>query len=65
MGNTSRYGAREIRRVVESELEDRLAEAFLGQVIPEGSAVTVKIKEGEFVFETALPVPETAKPKMQ
>jgi ATP-dependent Clp protease ATP-binding subunit ClpC len=65
MGNTSRYGAREIRRVVESELEDRLAEAFLGQVIPEGSSVTVKIKEGEFVFETALPVPETAKPKMQ
>ena len=61
LGDTARYGAREIRRVVENELEDRLAEAFLSQVIPAGSTVTVKIKEGEFVFETAVPVPEAAR----
>ena len=62
MADTARYGARQIRRVVESELEDRLAEAILSDVIPENCALTVKVKDGEFVFETAiLPLPEPAK----
>ncbi|MBR5902525.1 ATP-dependent Clp protease ATP-binding subunit, partial [bacterium] len=62
MADTGRYGARQIRRVVESELEDRLAEAILSEVIPENCALTVKVKDGEFVFETAiLPLPEPAK----
>ena len=62
MADTTRYGARQIRRVVESELEDKLAEAILSQVIPENCSVLVKVKDGEFVFETALlPLPEPAK----
>ncbi len=44
------YGARPLRRVIQREVEDRLALALLEGRYPEGSTVTLDEKDGEIVL---------------
>jgi ATP-dependent Clp protease ATP-binding subunit ClpB len=47
------YGARPLKRVLRSELEDRVALALLDGRIPEGSTVTVDVVDDELVIDAA------------
>ena len=49
-GYDREYGARPLRRLIEQEIEDRLAEQFLEGAIPHGSVVTISAKEGKLTF---------------
>ena len=42
------YGARPLRRAIQSEIEDLLAEKMLEKSIKEGESITVDEKDGEF-----------------
>jgi len=44
------YGAREIRRTVESEIEGRLSEMLIAGALAEGDSVTVKVSRGALQF---------------
>ncbi|MCD8216902.1 MAG: ATP-dependent Clp protease ATP-binding subunit [Clostridiales bacterium] len=46
-----RYGARPLRRAIQTMLEDRLADEILAGKVKEGNAVTVSVRRGEIVFE--------------
>ena len=49
-GYDREYGARPLRRLIEQEIEDRLAEQFLEGSIPHGSVITISAKEGKLTF---------------
>lgn len=44
------YGARPLRRAIQSEIEDKLSEKILEGEIEKGTAVVCDFKDGEFVF---------------
>jgi ATP-dependent Clp protease ATP-binding subunit ClpC len=44
------YGARPLRRAIQSEIEDKLSEKILEGEIEKGSTVVCDYKDGEFVF---------------
>ena len=45
------YGARPLRREIQSKIEDKLSELILEEKIKPNSKCTVDFKDGEFVFE--------------
>lgn len=47
------YGARPLRRAIQSKLEDKLSELMLEKKITAGKTITCDFQNGEFVFETA------------
>ena len=49
-GTDVKYGARPLRRAVQTELEDKLAEAMLSGEVKNGSKVEVKVVDKEIVF---------------
>lgn len=46
------YGARPLRRAIQSEIEDALSERMLDGTVSEYASVTCDYKDGGFVFET-------------
>ena len=44
------YGARPLRRAIQSEIEDALSEKLLDGEITENAKVTCDYKDGKFVF---------------
>ncbi|MPN37596.1 Negative regulator of genetic competence ClpC/MecB [bioreactor metagenome] len=47
------YGARPLRRAIQSQIEDKLSEKMLEGEIKSGEKYSCNIKENEFVFEKA------------
>lgn len=47
-----KYGARPLRRKIQNELEDKLAEEILSGAVKRGGDVTVTVKKNEIVFES-------------
>ena len=45
------YGARPLRRAIQSKIEDRLSELILEEKVKPNSKCTVDFKDGEFTFE--------------
>ena len=45
-----KYGARPLRRMIQTKLEDTLADELLSGAIKQGSTVTVRIRKDEIVF---------------
>ena len=45
------YGARPLRRAIQTEIEDTLSEQMLDGTVKEDSSVTCDFKDGKFVFE--------------
>ncbi len=54
------YGARPLRRAIQSRIEDPLAEKLLEGAYHAGDTVTVTVRDGELVFENAAPASENA-----
>ena len=50
-GYSKEYGARPLKRYIEQQIEDSLAESILNGEIKENSVVTVGFKGGKFTFE--------------
>ena len=50
-GYDEKYGARPLRRAVQTELEDLLAEEILSGHMQEGNVILVKMEEGKVHFE--------------
>lgn len=48
------YGARPLRRAIQSKIEDALSEKILEGGIPENSKVCCDFKDGKFIFEPAV-----------
>ena len=46
-----KYGARPLRRLIEQEIEDRLAEKFLEGEIPASSTIIISAKENKLNFK--------------
>ncbi len=46
------YGARPLRRAIQSKIEDRLSELILDKTIDKGSKCTVNFEDGEFKFNS-------------
>lgn len=46
------YGARPLRRAIQSKIEDRLSELILDKTISENSTCTVDYKDNEFIFNS-------------
>ncbi len=46
------YGARPLRRAIQSKIEDRLSELILDKTIDKGSKCTVDFEDGEFKFNS-------------
>lgn len=46
------YGARPLRRAIQSKIEDRLSELILDKTIDEGSKCTVDFSDGDFQFNS-------------
>ena len=49
-GYDREYGARPLRRLIEQEIEDKIAEQCLEGNIPHGSVITISAKEGKLTF---------------
>lgn len=49
-GSDKKYGARPLRRALQNELEDKLAEAILDGTVKAGTEVTVSVCKKEIVF---------------
>ena len=47
------YGARPLRRAIQSNIEDKLAESLLEGKFKAGDTIMVDVKDGVFTFETA------------
>jgi ATP-dependent Clp protease ATP-binding subunit ClpC len=54
-GYNPEMGARPLRRVIQSEVEDRLSEALLSGQVRDGDAVTIQLREDSIVIETTPP----------
>ena len=52
-GYDREFGARPLRRLIEQEIEDRIAEQCLEGNIPHGSVITISAKEGKLSFRVA------------
>ena len=52
-GYSSTYGARPLKRFIEQNVEDNLAEELLMGRVTEGDTVTVGFSEGKFTFKTS------------
>ena len=46
-----KYGARPLRRMIQTKLEDALADELLSGSVHRGDTVTVRVKKDEIVFE--------------
>ena len=49
------YGARPLKRVIQTELQNKLAEMILRGEVIEGASVSVSEKGGELIFDVTLP----------
>ena len=49
-GSDPKYGARPLRRTIQNEIEDPLAEAILAGDIREGMDVAAGVKDGKIIF---------------
>ena len=47
-----KYGARPLRRKIQNEIEDKLAEEILSGSVKQNSTVIVTTKKNQIVFET-------------
>jgi ATP-dependent Clp protease ATP-binding subunit ClpC len=54
-GYNPEMGARPLRRVIQTEVEDRLSEALLSGQVRDGDTVTIQFREDSIVLETARP----------
>ena len=45
------YGARPLRRAIQSKIEDRLSELILDGTVKPSTKCTVNFKDGQFVFD--------------
>lgn len=52
-GYDREYGARPLRRLIEQEIEDRLAEKFLEGSIPNNSTIVISARDGKLSFRIA------------
>jgi ATP-dependent Clp protease ATP-binding subunit ClpC len=62
-GYSEEYGARPLRRVIQSRIEDRLSDAILNRGFVAGDTILVDVVEGEVVFREAqetAPAPSSA-----
>ncbi len=59
-GYDEKYGARPLRRAIESNFEDALAELILSGDIKPGEPITVDFEDDKLVFEQESPVPDAA-----
>ena len=50
-GFDEKYGARPLRRLIQKEIEDELAERFLRDEITEGSTITITVSDGGLKFD--------------
>ena len=57
-GYDPEMGARPLRRVIQTEIEDRLSEALLGGRVHDGDLATADLREGAIVIEAAARPPE-------
>ena len=55
LGYDPKYGARPLRRVIQTQLEDELSDQILYGKIKSGDKVTVSVKDKKFVFKTSSP----------
>jgi ATP-dependent Clp protease ATP-binding subunit ClpA len=53
------YGARPLKRAIQSAILDEVASAVIRGEIAEGSAITVDVTDGQFIFHTTQPEPVT------
>ena len=51
-GTDKKYGARPLRRAIQNELEDKLAEAILAEEVKAGTEVNVSATKKEIRFTT-------------
>ena len=51
-GFDSKYGARPLKRAIQTKIEDELANEILEGRVHRGDRVTVRCKDGKFIFET-------------
>jgi ATP-dependent Clp protease ATP-binding subunit ClpC len=49
-GYDQKYGARPLRRVIQNEVEDTLADMVLNELVTEGSEVTLRKKGDKLLF---------------
>jgi ATP-dependent Clp protease ATP-binding subunit ClpC len=49
-GYDQAYGARPLRRTIQTHIEDKLSDALLDASVEEGSKIQVDVKEGSIVF---------------
>ena len=54
------YGARPLRRAIQSKIEDKLAEQMLDGTFAAGDTVTVDVRDGAFVFEKTAPADDAS-----
>jgi ATP-dependent Clp protease ATP-binding subunit ClpC len=54
-GFDQKYGARPLRRSIQTNIEDKIAEEILASKIKQGDYVTVKLKENELTFSIRKP----------
>jgi ATP-dependent Clp protease ATP-binding subunit ClpC len=59
-GYDEKYGARPLRRAIERQLEDPLAEAILGGEIKAGEVIYVSVQDDHLCFEQDQPVSDAA-----
>ena len=52
-GYDSEYGARPVRRLIEQEIEDKIAEQILEGTIPEKSTIIISAKDGKLNFKVS------------
>ena len=66
-GYNPEMGARPLRRVIQTEVEDRLSEALLSGLVHDGDAVTIQLREDTIVIEPTLPGGEedAAEPRVE
>ena len=50
-GYDSEYGARPLRRLIEQEIEDKIAEQYLEGNIPQNSTIIISAKDGKLSFK--------------
>jgi ATP-dependent Clp protease ATP-binding subunit ClpC len=66
-GYNPEMGARPLRRVIQTEVEDRLSEALLSGQVHDGDAVTINLREDTIIIEPTLPGGEedAAEPRVE
>ena len=52
-GYDSEYGARPLRRLIEQEIEDRIAEQLLEGNIPGGATIVISAKDNNLTFKVS------------